>query len=193
LALVIERDGTLTIRAPRRIKVGEIERFINLKKTWIQKKMVQQQEIHAKFPRMKFVHGEKFLYLGIPQTLQHSPSLSSLQIKEYCLKWYQEQAREVVEGRAAFYAYRIGVEYKELKITNAVHQLGSCTSRKTLNFSWRLVMAPPAIVDYVVVHELTHLLHMNHSKRFWQKLRETYPEYQEAKAWLKAKGYLLHI
>ena len=87
----------------------------------------------------------------------------------------------------------MGIEYKELKITNAEHQLGSCTSKKTLNFSWRLVMAPLVVIDYVVVHELTHLTYMNHSKRFWKELGKTFPQYQETKDWLKAKGSLLHI
>ena len=91
------------------------------------------------------------------------------------------------------HARKTNVEYKKLKITNAEYQLGSCTSRKTLNFSWRLVMAPLLIIDYVVVHELTHLTHMNHSKRFWEELENTLPQYQEAKAWLKTKGSLLHI
>ena len=193
LALVIGRDGTLTVRAPRRIKVGEIEWFVNQKKTWIQKKMLQQQEIHANFPCAEFVHGEKFLYLGARQDLQCSPQLSSSQIKDYCLKWYREQAKIIIEGRGVLYAHEMGIEYKELKITNAEHQLGSCTSRKTLNFSWRLVMAPLVVIDYIVVHALTHLAHMNHSKRFWKNLAETFPQYQEAKAWLKAKGSLLHI
>jgi len=193
LALVIERDGTLTVRAPRRVKTGEIERFINLKNTWIQKKMLQQKEVNAKFPRVKFARGEKFLYLGTRQTLQFSPTLTATQIKEYCLKWYREQAKGIIERRVALYAHKMGVEYRNLKITNAEHQLGSCTSRKTLNFSWRLVMAPPTIIDYVVVHELIHLTHMNHSKRFWKKLGETYPRYLQAEAWLKRKGYLLHI
>ena len=193
LALVIERDGTLTVRVPRRVRAGDIERFVSQKKTWIQKKMRQQKEINAKFPCVKFAHGEKFLYLGIQQTLQFSPNLSSLQIKEYCLKWYREQAKIIIEGRTALYSHKMGAEYKELKITNAEHQFGSCTSRKTLNFSWRLVMAPLVIIDYVVVHELSHLTHMNHSKRFWNKLGETFPKYQEAKAWIRKKGYLLHI
>ena len=193
LALVIGRDGTLTVRAPRRTKAGEIEWFVNQKKTWIQKKMRQQKVINAKFPRIKFVRGEKFLYLGIQQTLQFSSHLSSSQIKNYCLKWYREEAKRIIERRAVLYAHQMGVEYKELKITNAEHQLGSCTSRKTLNFSWRLVMAPLVVVDYVVAHELTHLVHMNHSKRFWEELGKTLPQYQETKDWLKAEGYLLRI
>ena len=193
LALVVERNATLTVRAPRYMRIGEIERFINLKRTWIQKKMQQQQEMHANFPRVEFVRGEKFLYLGIRQTLQFPLQLSSSKIKDYCLKWYQKQAKIIIEGRAALYAHKMNVEYKKLKITNAEHQLGSCTSRKTLNFSWRLVMAPLLIIDYVVVHELTHLTHMNHSKRFWEELENTLPQYQEAKAWLKTKGSLLHI
>lgn len=193
LALIIERDGTLTVRAPRRIKVGEIEWFVNQKKTWIQKKMLQQQEMYTKFPRVEFAHGEKFLYLGTRQILQCSPQLSSSQIKDHYLKWYREQAKIIIKGRTVLYAHKMGIEYKELKITNAEHQLGSCTSRKTLNFSWRLVMAPLVIIDYVVVHELTHLTYMNHSKRFWKKLAEIFPQYQETKIWLKAKGSLLHI
>ena len=105
--------------------------------------------------------------------------------------WYRAQAREGISLRAAFFAGLYGFEYHSIRITGARTRWGSCGSKGTLNFSWRLMMAPPAVVEYVVVHELCHLRQHNHSKAFWALVESILPDYKQRQKWLKANGRAL--
>lgn len=114
-------------------------------------------------------------------------------IKTYLTSWYKQEARRIISARVTYYAKIAGLEFKSVAITSAETRWGSCSSNKTLNFNWKLVMAPLEVIDYVIAHELAHLTEMNHSRNFWETVRRMYPLYREYRTWLKRNGDKLTI
>lgn len=106
-------------------------------------------------------------------------------------KWLRQQALAVLQERTAHYAELMGVVYQSVKLSSAAKRWGSCSIKGNLNFSWRLVFYPLAVLDYVVVHELSHIGNMNHSRRFWQRVASVLPDYQMRQRWLKQQAYIL--
>ncbi|MBN2664423.1 MAG: M48 family metallopeptidase, partial [Bacteroidales bacterium] len=107
--------------------------------------------------------------------------------------WYKKTALEFFKKRAFIYSKLLGVNYKNIKISSAQKRWGSCSSTGNINLSWRLVMAPIEVIDYVVIHELAHLIEPNHSNKFWYHVQRIQPEYKLHRKWLKENGYLLTI
>lgn len=108
-------------------------------------------------------------------------------------KRYRNAARQRLEERVAFYHTRTGGRYTSITVRDQKTRWGSCSSRGTLSFNYRLIFAPPQVLDYVVVHELCHLTHMNHSKDFWNKVASVMPEYKVYRLWLKEHGQELTL
>ena len=111
-------------------------------------------------------------------------------------KWFEEaayrrEARRRIEERAAYFAEKMGVDYGRIAIKAAKTRWGSCSAKGNLNFHWKLILMPPAVLDYVVVHELAHRIEMNHSPRFWAQVERILPDYRERRKWLKEKGSLV--
>lgn len=208
IALIVGRDGKLMVRAPIDATNEQILSVVERKSTWIVKK---QQEMIATYPQIgekEFVNGEGFLYLGqsyrlkiidrgeIPLRLDDFFYLDRnvlFQAKEVFIHWYKEKANEVISERVAWYSDKMGVQVKQIKITSATTRWGSCSSKGTVSFPWRLVMAPVPVIDYVVIHELVHILEKSHSKAFWDKVRTMMPDYQQKIRWLEVNGHTLII
>lgn len=207
LELQVAPDATLIVRAPFRVSMDEIQRIVSRKLPWILEKQKEIREnYHPKIKR-EFAHGEEFLYLGQAYKLcvvdkLHVPLLFNG--KEFLLRdvyrsvarnrlieWYQEKAQDFITGRVEYYSGSFGFKFSRIAVTNAARRWGSCGPKNTLNFSWRLIMAPAQVVDYVVVHELVHLHEHNHSKKFWDKVKILFPEYKEAHRWLRLNHSLL--
>ncbi len=106
---------------------------------------------------------------------------------------YKKLARKVITARTEYYASILGTTYNTLSIRDQKTRWGSCSGRNNLSFNWRLILAPPEILDYVVVHELCHLVHMNHSKEFWTLVGSILPDYKIRRKWLKENGHTLHL
>ncbi len=175
---------------------------------WIHK---TQSKVKASPPPSAklFLDGEFFLYLGKEYPLKvvsHQRTALIFSVSRFLLSiknlpkarkiftdWYKSQARIVISRRAAFLAREYGFAYTKIRISSARTRWGSCSSNGTLSFTWRLVMAPPEIVDYVVLHELVHTKVKNHSKTFWHKLEEVLPKYKSHIGWLKKNGKYLTI
>lgn len=107
-------------------------------------------------------------------------------------QWLIEQARQDLAERVAYHAKRLGLKAGKISVRDQTSRWGSCSSSGNLSFSWRLVMAPPQILDYVAAHEVAHLAEMNHGPKFWALVRKTCPQMDEAKHWLQAYGIDLH-
>ncbi len=163
LALQIAHDGELLIRAPHRLPEDAIHQFVQKKMAWI----VKKQQIAR-------------------QRLNLANQLSSLNPKE--ISAYKQKALAVISDRSQYFAEIMGVKYKRLTITSAKQRWGSCTRQGHINFSWRLILLPLSIIDYVVVHELAHLWHLNHSKKFWDFVSTILLDYKHRRAWLKQNG-----
>lgn len=208
-ALVIEPDGSLTVRAPQRASRTQIEQLVQSKAAWIERKQAWVKSNPAEPGPKNYTDGELFEYLGEPVRLEivnaASPALrleggSFLLARRFLpqaqavfTRWYRRQARQVIGERTRRQAAELGLAYRSLRITSARTRWGSCGARGTLNFSWRLVMAPLPVIDYVIVHELVHLEIKNHSQAFWQRVAQLKPDYSQQRAWLKAHGRRLSL
>jgi predicted metal-dependent hydrolase len=198
IALIVTPDSFLTVRAPIRAPVSLIEQFINEKREWIQNTMARVAA-RPQEPLKKFVSGDQFLYLGHSYPLIVTDTAKSLsfrdefilsQSKQFMarrlfLSWYRKEAKINIPIRVHEWANRFELKFKSIKITSANHRWGSCSSKGNLNFTWRLIMTPLWVIDYVIVHELAHLEHKNHSSLFWECVKKMYPHYKEADLWLR--------
>lgn len=214
IALIIERDGSLVVRAPLRVSDKAILRMIEQKKDWIRAKQAQVKARYPAYAPKEYANGEEFWYLGKTYPLEiinaRSPTLSldgslhregSFKLSSHGLpkaplvfkNWYRRQAAKILPERSQWWASRHGFTYQKIRISSALTRWGSCSSKGTLSFTWRLVMAPIAVIDYVVVHELVHLQVKNHSKEFWGRVELIMPDYKQKIKWLKENGHLLRL
>lgn len=206
LGLTVERDMSVVVRAPKGTSWERIEAFVEKRKLWIKEKQLHPQKYRPPRPIKEFVSGESVLYLGqeyrldIQEGEEEFIKLSGkffvcgpkqADLKEHFRQWFIDCAKETIPPRARLYAERMGASYEKVLISDMKYRWGSCTPRSNLNFNWRLIKAPMHVVDYVVVHELAHLLERNHSPRFWQHVKTQIQRYEAAKSWLKDKGQCL--
>jgi hypothetical protein len=206
LTLIVETDGTLTVRAPLRMKAADIRRFVEAKQDWIKRKQVKALEEAVDAHR--YADGEIFRYLGQEIPLRIVPAGKPALVMDGSFRltesarpnaesvftaWYRKQARMVLTGRVEFFAREHGFKIGRIRISSARTRWGSCSTKNTLSFTWRLVMAPPDVIDYVVVHELCHLKEMNHSKAFWAQVEAILPDYKRCRKWLKDNGARLRL
>ena len=166
MSLEIKADGRVVVRAPLRLSMTRIRRFVQEKEVWIAKNL---EKIEAR-----------------REGLEEIPKLSAE--KKRCCK---KRRAECFRNEFPDYARKIGVDYGKITIRQQKTRWGSCTSEGNLNFNWLLMLAPPEILDYVVVHELCHRKEMNHSAAFWREVEHILPDYRERKKWLKDNGWYL--
>ncbi len=208
IALEVKSSGVLIVRAPYRANSDFIENLVQKKTRWITQKIQEALSKKNAFRRKNFTEGEKILYLGKERDLiiTDGNELSINEKGEFLLprkiiplaaffisNWYKRSAKRIIKERTDLYVCRLGLSYGKIKITGAKSRWGSCSYGNNLNFSWRLVMAPLEIIDYVVVHEITHLVEKNHSKNFWDKVAAIIPDFYEKRKWLRDNGHLLDI
>jgi predicted metal-dependent hydrolase len=212
LLLTIERDGRVVMRVPYHTPEREIETFFKGKLSWVKKKIDEKKKSiqSAEHPK-QFIPGEKFLYLGEhyplelrepgkgrgPLALSHGifflDNDCTAKARDIFMQWYKERAREIFTERVNFYSRKLKLYPNEIRISSAKTRYGSCTADNKVFFSFRLVMAPYAEIDYVIVHELAHIKIKNHSQRFWRYMEEVMPEYRKHRKWLKENSLLLDI
>ncbi len=209
IAIVVHSDGKVVVRAPLKASKAQIELFINSKLNWIEQARARLEVVPQLTTTRHFVQDELFLFLGN----QHPLNLNSktgdhlvldasgfhLNPKhrskgaEIFKNWYIAQAREFISQRVAWYANKHHFNPVKIRITSARTRWGSCSSKGTLSFTWRLVMCPPEVIDYVVVHELVHLVERNHAARFWAKVEDILPDYKQRRKWLKTNGAQINL
>lgn len=201
LGLEITREAILIVRAPLRASIKDIEEIVRQKRSWIERHQRRIRETAPSAGSRSFDEGSVFLFLGAEYPLRvvrGKPSRfffdgSAFVISETHLplarshfeRWYRRQAAETIRGRVGHYAALSGLAPSGIKINGAEKRWGSCGPSNSLNFTWRLVMAPLAVLDYVVVHELAHIAEKNHSKKFWARVERLMPDYRAHRAWLR--------
>lgn len=206
ISLEIKNDGRLVVRAPLKTPETLIKRAVEQKADWILKKQKEMLKRKRENPPKQWAEGEKFVFLGSEYTLTFSDSASKITAENGYLtvpaaykdsaqtaiiNWYKKEAKKVFSERVRFYAEKHNIKYTSLKTTSALTRWGSCSSKGGLCFTWRLVMAPIDMIDYVVVHELSHLSHLDHSHAFWNRVSELMPDYDLRRQWFKTHSYLL--
>ena len=207
ISLVVTQDARLIIYAPSTTPKEYIQDLVFKKRFWIKKKQEIARGRYKRNPPKEFVSGEAFLFLGNVYRLEIVDDGIDIELgdslkipkrllphaKYSLINWYKKQARMKIAERVEWYAKLAGVQYESIKITEAERRLGSCGISGRLNFSWRLIMAPLGIIDYVVIHELSHLEHKNHSSKFWNKVKTIVPDYKQREKWLKDNSFSLTI
>lgn len=168
-AISIDQDGQITVRVPMRISEKEISHLLIDKRLWIITK-----------------------YLEVQEQKKNRPVSDLTDIQRAVLEQrYIAAAKEYFPKRVAYFNQFTGGSYNRITIRDQKTRWGSCSAKGTLSFNWRLMLAPPSIPDYVIVHELCHLTYMNHSAAFWKKVESVYPDYRSARKWLKDHGHEL--
>lgn len=208
LLITVERDRSVVVRAPLGLSEERIQQLVDRKRQWVFEKIhhSQKYEVLPHPPGKELVNGESMLYLGRNYRIELVDSdqdgiyfLHRFLVPERfksegiaCFKsWYKQRAREKILPRVERYAGALGVVYKEAKINESRYQWGSCSPASSLNFNWKLIKAPVFVIDYVIVHELAHLLEGNHTPRFWRIVKSQLPQMEKAKQWLREHGQVL--
>jgi len=199
LALYV-RDGAVEIRAPLKAPKSAIDKFVVSKDKWITDKLAISTERAEQRDNFYLNYGDKILYRGKhypvgakdgnrvgfdEMRFYMPPGLSAEQIKYACVEVYRMLAKRYLTARTSYFAGLMSVTPLAVKINGAKTRWGSCSAKKSLNFSWRLMMADDGIIDYVVVHELAHITEMNHSERFWGLVNKILPDVNVRKKKLK--------
>ena len=167
ISLQITDDAELRVRAPFKTSPKVIEEFIKKKMKWIERHLKKAEELKLK-------------------TLVNRQNA-------HPVRYYKRQAKLSIPARAGELSSLTGLAYKGIKITSARKRFGSCSSSDMLTFSWRLLLAPANVLDYVIIHELAHTIEKNHSRRFWCNIAQLMPDYKTAHAWLRDNGAALNI
>jgi len=213
MAIQIMPPDRVLVLSPLKVPEDIIKRRVGSKGSWIVKKLVQLMEVKLNTPDRTFTDGQLFLFLGkdyplyifkngrkIPKVF-FSGDQFNIELHEYdhkkmrkaMEKWYRKKADRIINDRVEVYIHKIGKRPKIVKVKEQKRRWGSCTAKGNLYFNWRCIMAPPAVIDYIVVHEMSHLVIPNHSKRFWQKVGSVLPDYKKRRKWLKDNGLRLDI
>lgn len=204
LELIVDRGGELVIAAPTETDEALMAAFVREKKFWLYRKLAEKQARQQPSGGKEFVSGEGFAYLGRSYRLllvedQEAPlRLANGRFRlradraprgrETFIGWYSERARPWLKKRIRGWAPRVGVEPQGLEIRDLGYRWGSCGRAGTLNFHWATILLPPSVIDYVIVHELVHLIEPNHTPIFWQQVGRVLPDCEQRKTWLAEQG-----
>jgi predicted metal-dependent hydrolase len=202
--LKIQRQTGLTVTIPRTYQIKQISAYLRANSAWILRHLAKYEMERNKPPENKLPAADTILYLGKPLTI--SIALGHMELPAVKLEnnkliinmgdsgsksaalaleiWMRQQALQLIIDKANRFSKMIGVAYHRISIRDQRSRWGSCSRLKNLNFNWRLVMAPEAVLDYVIIHELCHLKEMNHSKTFWSVVARYCPRWREDRKWL---------
>ncbi len=161
LSIQLQKDLSILVRAPQNIKQSDIDDFLKQKAEWIHKHMKRLEQANLNAPKLLSEDEKTLLLLS---------------------------AKQNFAPRVVSYALKLGVKYNKITFRCQRTRWGSCSSKGNLNFNYLLMLCPKEVQDYVIVHELCHLVHLNHSKSFWQTVQHALPTYKAHQAWLKENG-----
>lgn len=211
MCLQVHPDGEVEVLVPPRTRQSDIDAFIADKANWIVR--AQQKQKDRAHCEVRFESGARFWYLGewLTLVIEQASSRSYVvvrdgklvvlgrhgndpeKVRRALVKWYKEQAKAVIVERVEYWADKIGVRPNRIRIKSQKTKWGSCSILGNLNYNWKLIMMPMAVLDYVVVHELCHLMHMNHSVAFWALVKRYMPDYKLQRRWLKDEAPIVDI
>jgi predicted metal-dependent hydrolase len=202
--ITITKRNVFELIVPKRASMKQAIAFLYKKEEWILEKSQQLRQRN----KIIFTHNASIPILGKLYTIEHKQSLRGItkiegksiivhglaehierKIRQFLIKL----AKEIITNHAQLDAETLGVKFKKITVRDTTSRWGSCSRDGNLSFSWRLIMAPQHVLEYVVAHELAHLREMNHSKKFWDIVAIIFPQFQQARNWLKAHGGDLHF
>jgi len=206
-ATITVEEGKVCVVVPCQLENERITKLLKDKNRWIKEKIALHREAQPTSTK-QFVSGESFSYLGRnyrlkvlqgnyqPIKLSHGRFAITLRsgtdnpdlIQDSLFSWYKQHADTKLTEKAKRYAKMIGVTFNSVGLKTYRSRWGSCSVEGDITFNWKIIMAPNRIVDYVVAHELCHLVHHDHSPKFWREVERIMPNYAECKDWLKKNG-----
>jgi predicted metal-dependent hydrolase len=213
IGICITQDGKVLVTSPLHVDESYIHEVVVKKAQWILDKLKIVNERNKDIEKNEYINGERIYYLGKNYDIKvieddvkgveirflgdvfevHVNSMvigdeRLVLIKEALTNWLKEQAKVVFLERTELYGRRLNLKPNRIVIKGQKSIWGSCSTKNNINYNWRLIMAPLSVLDYVVVHELCHLKHHDHSSRFWSFVGSIMPDYMEKKKWLKENG-----
>lgn len=212
--IIIERDGSVLVRAPQWADDEQVENIVESKHYWIYKSLAEWRDLNATKILREYKNGEGFLYLGRGHRLlltgeQNEPLL--LKNGRFCLRrdlveagdiapaksafreFYTRRGNDRLRQRVSYFAPKVGVDAKDIDIRELGNRWASWSPNGNLAFHWRCMMAPQTVIDYIVVHELCHFHHADHTDAFWNEVDKVMPQYRERKEWLRKNGAGLDV
>lgn len=205
VGLKVDPEG-LTVSAPLSIPVHRVEHLVRESESWVLKKLAVWRE--RRVPPASWEEGALVPWLGAPLSLRlmtdrrvsvaqegdtlvvRAPSLDAASVSKAVVAWYRRMALPHFAHRAFVLSRIAGLAPPRVMLSSAASRWGSCNSRREIRLAWRLAKARPALVDYVVCHELAHLRHMNHSREFWSEVEKLCPDYKRLREELEAQDHL---
>ena len=209
ITLRVDRVGGVRVGCSKTCPMREVERFLIKNRTWIEKSLKEAQTHQARYPKKTFCDGEEFLFLGNRLRLRHKQTTKAIprfdfqsgemrlslshrgydlsQVSEYqkaMVTFYKRSGSTLLTKMVEENANRMGLKPNKLSFRSQKSRWGSCSSQGNISLNWRLVCAPARVANYVVIHELAHLQHHDHSARFWSLVEQYCPEYKACKNWL---------
>ena len=208
VTITVERDRSLVVQAPNHTSDEAIARIVEAKRHWIYEKIRHGQKYTGRPhpPGKELVNGESALYLGQSYRIEIVDSgMDCIRLDGRFLipasqaphnqgamrEWYIARAKEQILPRVVKQARELGVSFGQARIVDNRYRWGSCTVQDNINLNWRLIKAPTFVIDYVVAHELAHLLESNHTPRFWNIVKTQIPTMDRARDWLREHGQIL--
>lgn len=215
IALSFDKACNLVVKAPLWVRKSQIDAFVTEKAEWIEAtrtRLMRAKEESTK-SKIKLENGDELYFLGekrvltviredrkrarvvcaMDRLLMYVPYDGDYEYRRDQLeKWYRKEAAALLTEKAEEFAARLGVSYEDIRIKDQKSRWGSCSSKGNLNFNWRIIMAPEPVCDYVVIHELCHLVYLDHSENFWKLVESICPGYEQYKKWLKVNGGRLY-
>lgn len=215
-SVTVAPDNSVTVIVPAELDDEAAAAIIQRKRKWIYKKIAFNREVRTPHKPKEYVSGEAFTYIGRNYRLKvlageqtglelrngrfivHIPvgltgAARTSRIVEELTGWYRGHARQKLSQRARLHAKRMGLKLGKVDVREYCRQWGSCHQDGSILFHWKIILAPMRIIDYVVLHELCHLVHRDHSKEYWRLLALYLPDYIESKEWLRVNGGLLEV
>jgi len=193
ICVTVNRNAEVILKAPIGTKGQYLEEFAVKNSDWILRKVAEQQEKISNYRKIEGKDGERILFLGKELTITRSKSNrarvegnyiflpDTLAPQDTIRALLKKEAKSYLSKRLAQLSKSCAIPYSSMKISWAKRRWGSCTAAKVINLSWRLIMCPPRLIDYVIVHELCHTIYMNHSNDFWELLNSLLPQAQALK------------
>ena len=210
--IIIDRNGSVVVKPPEFIKPEQADEIVWSKRMWIYKNLAEWKDLNRSAVLKEWVNGETFLYLGSRYRLLVKPDQEvPLQLKDgrfildarlaenqsdaksAFLEFYTDKAKSRIPERVDYYAKKLGLSPETITIKDMSFRWASCGKSNSLQFNWRIMMAPGKIIDYIIVHELCHFRYKNHTDAFWNEIDKVMLDYPERKEWLKNNGASLDI
>jgi hypothetical protein len=208
-SIYIERDGSLSVLVPENLTENEIKDILKANEYKIYKYQAKRKLLNEKAVRREPVNGQSYLYLGRNYYLQYSQAGDTIEFKgryfyapkaadetlaELFREFYRRRGKSFIALRVKKYSAIMGVQVNEIAVLELKNRWASCSVKKPrVNFHWKVMMAPASVIDYLIVHELTHFKHKRHDANFWNAVDKVMPQYQKQVTWLKQYGAALDI